>query len=151
MSNFFFFRKTTVHKKNLSFAEDWKNSSKRRFNRVVSEHFFKILEVFLKLLLCARSFCTCALRFGTPTLFCFLKRHHTYDGVNTFVCSYSLNPNPSHSLILSSLLDWQPYLLCGFPGFVTLLERRVRVPEPRDRSSTHRSTIAPSSLLKRNP
>ena len=65
---------------------------------------------------CARSFCTCTLRFGTPTLFCFLKRHHTYDDVNTFVCSYSLNPNPSHSLVLSSLLDWQPYLLCGFPG-----------------------------------
>ena len=83
-------------------------------------------------------------------LLCILKRHHTY-GVNTFVCSYSLNSNPSHSLVLSSLLDWQPYLLCGFPGFVTLLERRVRVPEPRDRSSTHRSTIAPSSLLKRNP
>ena len=49
-------------------------------------------------------------------LLCILKRHHTY-GVNTFVCSYSLNPNPSHSLLLSSLLDWQPYLLCGFPGF----------------------------------
>ena len=49
-------------------------------------------------------------------LLCVLKRHHTY-GVNTFVCSYSLIPNPSHSLVLSSLLDWQPYLLCGFPGF----------------------------------
>ena len=49
-------------------------------------------------------------------LLCVLKRHHTY-GVNTFVCSYSLNSNPSHSLVLSSLLDWQPYLLCGFPGF----------------------------------
>ena len=48
-------------------------------------------------------------------LLCILKRHHTYDGVNTFVCSYSLNPNPSHSLVLSSLLDWQPYLLCGLP------------------------------------
>ena len=48
-------------------------------------------------------------------LLCILKRHHTY-GVNTFVCSYSLNPNPSHSLVLSSLLDWQPYLLCGFAG-----------------------------------
>ena len=63
-------------------------------------------------------------------LLCILKRHHTY-GVNTFVCSYSLNPNPSHSLLLSSLLDWQPYLLCGFPGFVTLLERRVRAPRAR--------------------
>ena len=83
-------------------------------------------------------------------LLCILKRHHTY-GINTFVCSYSLNSNPSHSFLLSSLLDWQPYLLCGFLGFVTLLERCVRVPEPRDRSSTHRSTIAPSSLLKRNP
>ena len=49
-------------------------------------------------------------------LLCILKRHHTY-GVNTFVCSYSLNPDPSHTLLLSSLLDWQPYLLCGFPGF----------------------------------
>ena len=49
-------------------------------------------------------------------LLCILKRHHTY-GVNTFVCSYSLNPNPSLSLLLSSLLDWQTYLLCGFPGF----------------------------------
>ena len=49
-------------------------------------------------------------------LLCVLKRHHTY-GVNTFVCSYSLKPNPSHSLVLSSLLDWQPYLLCGFAGF----------------------------------
>ena len=49
-------------------------------------------------------------------LLCILKRHHTY-GVNTFVCSYSLNSNPSHFLVLSSLLDWQPYLLCGFPGF----------------------------------
>ena len=63
-------------------------------------------------------------------LLCILKRHHTY-GVNTFVCSYSLNSNPSHSLVLSSLLDWQPYLLCGFPGFVTLLERRVRAPRKR--------------------
>ena len=45
-------------------------------------------------------------------LLCVLKRHHTY-GVNTFVCSYSLNSNPSHFLVLSSLLDWQPYLLCG--------------------------------------
>ena len=49
-------------------------------------------------------------------LLCILKRHHTY-GINTFVCSYSLNPKPSHSFLLSSLLDWQPYLLCGFPGF----------------------------------
>ena len=63
-------------------------------------------------------------------LLCILKRHHTY-GVNTFVCSYSLNSNPSHFLVLSSLLDWQPYLLCGFPGFVTLLERRVRAPRKR--------------------
>ena len=63
-------------------------------------------------------------------LLCILKRHHTY-GVNTFVCSYSLNPDPSHTLLLSSLLDWQPYLLCGFPGFVTLLERRVRAPRKR--------------------
>ena len=42
MSIFFSFEKKVNHKKNLSFAEDWKNSSKRRFNRVVSEHFFKI-------------------------------------------------------------------------------------------------------------
>ena len=49
-------------------------------------------------------------------LLCILKRHHTY-GVHTFVCSYSLNPDPSHTLLLSALLDWQPYLLCGFPGF----------------------------------
>ena len=55
-------------------------------------------------------------------LLCVLKRNHTY-GVNTFVCSYSLNSNSSHFLVLSSLLDWQPYLLCGFPGFVTLLIR----------------------------
>ena len=79
----------------------------------------------------ARSFCTCGALFcfwnqiffyytiakiRRAHLLCVLKRHHTY-GVNTFVCSYSLNPNPSHSLVLSSLLDWQPYLLCGFPGF----------------------------------
>jgi len=51
-----------------------------------------------------------------------LKCHHTYS-VNTFVCSYSLNPNPSHSLLLSSLLDWQPYTalrVSGFPGLYSV-------------------------------
>ena len=138
--------------------------------------FFCVLEVFLKLLLlCTFVLHVCAsfwssFLFLKPNFFlllhdgefdlirrahllCSLKRHHTY-GVNAFVCSYFLNPNPFHSLVLSSLLDWQPYLLCGFAGLRVcgdLLERRVRVPEPRDRSSTRRSTIAPSSLLKRNP
>ena len=82
-------------------------------------------------------------------LLCILKRHQT-NGVNTFVCSYSLNPNPSHSLLLSSLLG-NPTCFAGLRVCGDLLERRVRVPEPRDRSSTRRSTIAPSSLLKRNP
>ena len=94
-----------------------------------SSNFFSITRSFLKLLLLCTFVCTCALRFGA--LFCFwnqiffyytmakirrahllcvLKRHHTY-GVNTFVCSYSLNPNPSHRLATPPALR-----VSGFPG-----------------------------------
>ena len=91
------------------------------------------LEVFLKLLLCTFVLHVCASFWSS---FLFLKPNFflLHDGelkktpsLQSKTPSYirrqyvrlfiSLNPNPSHFLILSSLLDWQPYLLCGFPGF----------------------------------
>ena len=46
-------------------------------------------------------------------LLCILKRHHTY-GVNTFVCSYSLNPKPSIPFYSLRFSIGNPTCFAGF-------------------------------------